>query len=291
MACASQRGRGAQLQAQALGQVARAHARRLHALQPVQRALQPRHQLVARLVVVGVDVQHVGQPRGDVVQRVGQVAVVVERFDQHLQRGAVLGASAACRPSARAGGPAARCCRRRARSRRRRPRRWRCCRCLAGRFADAVEVVALGAVFPVVALGGAEVVGLDFGQRWLRRRRRRTRRARAPARRCARRPRHAPTARCRRTRASSSASRKGFCSSICSISCCSSSVDSCSRRIDCCSCGVSARCCDRRTCRDGFIIDTASRLHAEVLAEVHLAHLGVVDDLLRPCPRPAPGRR
>ena len=64
---------------------------------------------------------------------------------------------------------------------------------------------------------------------------------------------------------SSSASRNGFCSSICSTSWCSSSVDSCSSRIDCCSCGVSARCCDRRTCSEGFMRhggrETDSLLH------------------------------
>ena len=81
--------------------------------------------------------------------------------------------------------------------------------------------------------------------------------------------------------ASSSASRKGFCSSICSTSWCSSSVDSCSRRIDCCNCGVSARCCESRTCSDGLQLVGHELIHPEVFAEIDLAHVGVLDDLGR----------
>src|SRR3989344_1396184 len=78
----------------------------------------------------------------------------------------------------------------------------------------------------------------------------------------------------------SSGSRKGFCSSICSISWLSSSVDSCNRRMDCCSCGVSAMCCESRNCSEGFM-DCSGASHAEVLAEVDLADVGVLDDLGR----------
>src|SRR6185436_12271490 len=79
---------------------------------------------------------------------------------------------------------------------------------------------------------------------------------------------------------SSSVSSSGLLASICSTSWCSSSVDSCSRRMDCCSWGVSARCCDRRTCREGFILP-APALHAEMFAEVDLANVRVLDDVHR----------
>ena len=248
---------GAQLQRQALGQVARADAGRLHALQPAQRAAQAGEQLVAsarRRVLVDARRGRLRQPRGDLLQRVGQVAVVVERLDQHH---APRRASAARRRMPESW-----------------PRRWSCRLCvarvavavvesspsllrarLARRLADAVEVLALGAVLPVLALGGAEL-GRAVDRRHARRRRRRRRSS--AARSASRSP--ARSALVSRSAsgsnagaASSSASRNGFCSSICSTSWCSSSVDSCSSRIDCCSCGVSARCCDRRTCRDGFM--------------------------------------
>src|SRR5471032_1601178 len=77
---------------------------------------------------------------------------------------------------------------------------------------------------------------------------------------------------------SSSGSRNGFCSIICSISWCNSRVESCSSRMDCCNCGVSARCCDRRTCSEAFMIRKL-RSHAEVLAEIHATDVGVLDDL------------
>jgi len=107
-------------------------------------------------------------------------------------------------------------------------------------LADAVEVVALGAVLPVVALGGAEVGGVDargfvaavvagaavgLGVRG-------GLDTVAAAGRCA------GVGRVERqvgAGASSSGSRNGFCSIICSISWCSSRVESCSRRMDCCS--------------------------------------------------------
>ena len=52
---------------------------------------------------------------------------------------------------------------------------------------------------------------------------------------------------------SSSFSSSGFCATAIATSCCSSSVDNCSSRMDCCSCGVSARCCDRRSWRLAFM--------------------------------------
>ncbi len=107
----------------------------------------------------------VGEPLGDLLQRVGQVAVLVERVDQRGQRGGVLGCEAHARELRaqvvlqRFGGGAA----------------------LAalevvavfagagglaqlGQLGDAVEVLALGAVFPVVALGGAELGAVDAGR-------------------------------------------------------------------------------------------------------------------------------
>ena len=113
---------------------------------------------------IAVQSQHVGQPLGDLFQRVGQVTVAVQRLEQHFQRGAVVVAQ----PHAhdlraqvvlqRAGGGAA-------------VLRLHVValalatagRCGGRRFADAVEVVALGAVLPVLALGGAEFLGADLG--------------------------------------------------------------------------------------------------------------------------------
>ena len=252
---ASSRGRAGrlrpQLQRQAFAQRARAHAGGLQALQPLQRAAQPVVEFVARFRAV--QAQHVGQPLGDLFQRVGQVAVAVQRFDQHLAARRGRRRPAACPRSARAGGlaasrrrrggPAAPC--RRRRPRRCRPLRWTAFRgCRRSRRARCRSP--------------------SRRARWCRtprrgsraRPRRRRARRRGSRRRCRRRGRP-PGARAAFRRGcggeSSSASRKGFWSSICPTSWCSSSVDSCSRRIDCCSCGVSARCCDRRTCSDGFM--------------------------------------
>ena len=52
---------------------------------------------------------------------------------------------------------------------------------------------------------------------------------------------------------SSNRSSNGLSVRICSSSWCNSSVDNCSSRIDCCSCGVSARCCDTRSCSVCFM--------------------------------------
>ena len=154
----------AQLQHQAFGEAARAHARGLEVLQPAQRAAQPRIQRFPRLRVGQLEQQ--GQARADVLQRVVQVAVGVQRVDQCFERKAVFGrephAADLCAQmvlQARRRGPAlvhlvfvAVAARSRAAARGR-------------RLADAVEVVALGAVLPVLARGGAEVAVADFGQR------------------------------------------------------------------------------------------------------------------------------
>ena len=113
---------------------------------------------------LAVRAQHVGQPLGNLFQRVGQVAVAVQRLEQHLERRAVVVAQ----PHAhdlraqvvlqRAGGSAA-------------VLRLHVIavalatagRCGGRHFADAVEVVAFGAVLPVLALGGAEFLGADLG--------------------------------------------------------------------------------------------------------------------------------
>jgi hypothetical protein len=124
---------------------------------------------------------------------------------------------------------------------------------LAGRLADAVEVLALGAVLPVLALGAAE-----FGRTVDRRH------VVAAVAAAFGRPlglalagtlgaRQSLRQRLERRRGLFLSLEEGFCSSICSTSWWSSSVESCSSRIDCCSWGVRARCCESRTCRDGFI--------------------------------------
>ncbi len=107
------------------------------------------------LGVVGLERQAAfAQPGGDVLQRIGEIALVVERIDQHQHRRRIGIAEAHARQLAaqvvlQAGdrrvaigvvdvavvlGAG-----------------------LAGRLADAVEVLALGAVLPVVALGAAEI--------------------------------------------------------------------------------------------------------------------------------------
>lgn len=142
----------AQLQLQAFGQIARADAGRLHRLQPLERHLEAVQQLLA-LLRVGL----LAQDRGDqLLERILEVAVLVQRFDQRQQRRAVH------RAQVHAGdlrpqhvlqrfrrrlrlGPLVVVARGRGRA--------------ARRLADAVKVVALGAVLPVVALGGAEFLG------------------------------------------------------------------------------------------------------------------------------------
>ena len=103
------------------------------------------------------------QPRGDVLERVGEVAVVVERIDQDHHGGGV------CRREPHAGELAAQVVLQRLRD----------CVAIAfvavvevvvgprraGRLADAVEVLALGAVLPVLAVGAAELGGaVDRGR-------------------------------------------------------------------------------------------------------------------------------
>ncbi len=153
---------GTQLQAKTFAQVARTDARRVHAVQPLQRNLQLFEQLFARVRILGIQSQHVGQAQRDRVQAVVQVAVGVERLDQHLQRGPV-------------GVRHAHAGHLRAQVLLQRDLAFAAfevatvviARCGAGgrtrQLADAVEVVGFGAVLPVFALGGAEVVALDFG--------------------------------------------------------------------------------------------------------------------------------
>jgi len=73
-----------QLQREAFGQAARAHARGFQALQQAQRHGELVQQFLALLGVFG-SCQAVGQ----VLERVFEVAVVVQRFDQEVQRCAV----------------------------------------------------------------------------------------------------------------------------------------------------------------------------------------------------------
>ena len=69
----------ADLQRQAFGRVARAHAGRIEALQQGQ----------GRAQLVGVDLQLLGQACQDVVERLFQIAIVVERIDDQLDERAV----------------------------------------------------------------------------------------------------------------------------------------------------------------------------------------------------------
>jgi hypothetical protein len=143
----------AQLQHEALGEVAGADAGRLHALQVAQAAAQP----VEHRVVLGEDLV-AGQALGDLLERIGQVAVVVERLDQD-EHGRSVG-----RREAHAGELAAEVV---LQARRRGAPLGSALQVVdiaesraAGRLADAVEVLALGAVLPVVAIGGAEVLAI-----------------------------------------------------------------------------------------------------------------------------------
>jgi len=84
------------LQAQAFAQVARAHARGLHVLQQLQRHREALFQRLARLQRVVRVARELGRARevkpgvGQLGQAFLQVAVVVERLDQEVERGAVL---------------------------------------------------------------------------------------------------------------------------------------------------------------------------------------------------------
>ena len=194
IACASQRGERAQLQRQALGR-GRARRRRSAPCSAGSAARSAAGRAAARPLASSSAATPASgirplsrQPLGDLLERVGEVAVVVERVDQHQHRGGVGRREAHARRAGRAGGPAGSCvggvavavvelvdvvvgAR------------------LARRLADAVEVLALGAVLPVVALGAAELGGaVDRGGSPRRRRRRPARRrARTRARRRARR--------------------------------------------------------------------------------------------------------
>jgi hypothetical protein len=308
----------AQLQRQALGEVVRADPSRLHALQVAQRAAQLRDERLDRVAVAVVVEAEVGdeaafdEARGDVLDRVGEVAVVVERIDEDEDGGGIR------RREPHPGELAAQVVLESLRDRvavavvgvvevvvgPRRP----------GSLADAVEVLVLGAVSPSrrrypnsaaasIAVGSAASTPSPPGSA-----------ARSDSRSPARSATESGSASGSNAgAASSSTSRNGFCSSICSTSWCSSSVDSWSSRIDCCSCGVSARCCESRTwsvCFHGAATLPSGRCpqgarpgcggpapgrraprqallhdascadsHPEVLAEVDLADVGVGDDL------------
>ena len=153
-----------QLQHQAVTQPGGAHTGGLQALQPLQRAVQSVGQFLAFLGgVLAVDAQGLAQPLGDVFERVGQVAIFVERVDQHHHRGGILGRQAHAQQLA-----AQVVLQRRAGFGRldRLVVVVAAARAAAGRwqFADAVEIVAFGAVFPVVALGAAELGSVHAGR-------------------------------------------------------------------------------------------------------------------------------
>ena len=257
------RGQRAQLQRQALGQERAPTPSGSRLCSQLQRALQPVEQFLALLRRRRR--RPAGQALGDLFQRVGQVAVVVERLDQDRQRARGPPASAACRPVWRAQVILQRLCRAPRSRRRRRRRRRRCCRRCAGisrmpskssrsvPFSQSSRSVVPNS--RAVDFGRPALASAPFATPLSAVRRALARAARAVARLAGR---SALLAGCGVERAlqpSSPLRGRGSASSICSTSCCSSSVDSCSRRIDCCSCGVSARCCDRRTCRDGFMPD------------------------------------
>ncbi len=88
------------LQAQAFAQITRAHARRLHVLQQLQRhaqALFERFALFQLVLRIERRPQRRREPQpgaGQVGQAFFEVTVVVERLDQEIQRGAVLVAQA-----------------------------------------------------------------------------------------------------------------------------------------------------------------------------------------------------
>ena len=147
----------AQLDRQAFGQRARAHAGRVQALQPVQGTAQPAAQVIGIVFV-----EPAGQGFGNVFQAVGEVAILVEGFDQHHQGGGVPGRQPQARDLAAqvvgqadvegapllrihlvvAGGAG-------------RARR-------GGQLADAVEVIGLGAVGPVLPLRAAELCSVEL---------------------------------------------------------------------------------------------------------------------------------
>ena len=76
-------GAGAQLQGEAFGQAARAHAGGLQVLQQVQGHAEVVHQLLLLLEIMR------RQRGGERFERIFQPSVVVERFDQKAQRCAV----------------------------------------------------------------------------------------------------------------------------------------------------------------------------------------------------------
>ena len=294
IACASQRGGVAQLQASGI-RPGRARRRRsapcsagssARSCRRASSSLASSHRRLDRA-------ERLGQALGDLLERVGEVAVVVERLDQHQHRGRVVGATGACRASC--------------------ARRWSCrlgdgCRgrCAlevvavvvaaarpAGRLADAVEVVALGAVLPVVALGAAELGALSIAGRLVA-----GVAAVAPRRRSASRspPRSAGAA---ARRSGSNARRRLFLGARGTGSArASARLPGAARASTAAAAGSTAAAAasapDAATGGPAGRVSSSSEpraLHAEVLAEVDLADVGVVDDLVRACLRRAPGPR
>ena len=185
------------------------------------------------------------QAGGDVFEAVFEVTVLVERVDQDLQRralgggelhaGQLLGQVLGQADVGRLGLAALAVIVATA--------RW----AVARQLADAVKVIALGAVGPVLAVGGAKVLGRQlalasgFSARFG---------AVVVVRRGVVRSAGALLASSGvLTLNSSSVSSSGLVASICSTSWFSSRVESCSNRMDCCNWGVSARCWLRRSCR------------------------------------------
>ena len=241
----------AELQAPGIRRGERAHAGGLQALQEAQRAAQPVDHRLARFVVVIAESATARRS-----SRGRQVAVVVERLDQHHHRAASRrtgachsacwrrwscsvgsgGARSARVVSSPSAGPAdwrraSRGCRRSRRARCRSPsRRVRWCRAPARRQARPPPL------HPRSASAAVHRARRRGRPRWC---------VRPAARRAPARPRRLPGG--------------GFCSSICLDLLVSSSVDSCSSRIDCCSCGVERQVLPRAgPCRDGFNRRTVS---------------------------------
>ena len=258
-----------ELQQQAFADRARADARPGRAS-----ARCPARSPVRRSVALGLGPQR----RGDVVERVGEVAVVVDRIDdarapmassradglRQLQLPQQVIAQASCRASS------ANSC-------------WRSS--------------SLGA--PGV-LGRADALVVPASRR---RPRPAVSAGRAPAGLAAHLGAAAPATRsCSVASPSSSCSSMTLLSSSSRMCACSSSVGNCSRRMACCSCGVMVSCCPRRSCsealsmgsgvsgRNRSAVVVSCRLSTNCskckgLAQVHLTDALVGKDLLPQCRR------
>ena len=160
-------GHGAQLQHQAFGQVARAHAQGLKLLQPFQCQLQPVKHIDTDAAIAGLrraHIEHFAHPLSNVFQGIGQVAIAVQRLDEHVQCSQVVVSPTHAREL-------------RAKVVLQRHARrvaliaitlafkiFTACATGGGRrFSDAVEVFAFGAVFPLGVGGGAKFFGAQLG--------------------------------------------------------------------------------------------------------------------------------